>query len=76
MKKCIEDIKDDIILLKSIQIQQDLKLSEQEKLENDKSLENLLNNEKILTLIYDKAFYNDNKKALANAYLQIEDLNG
>lgn len=63
LRKCVDDIKDEIIQLKgenrvSMKRNKDQD-NDYETDERDKIIERLLNNEKILTLVYDKTFYPD-----------------
>lgn len=73
MRKCVDDIKEQIIQLKG-----ENRVSMKERAEDDeetqhrdKIIERLLNNERILTLIYDKTFYPDLKNIEQNARLDI-----
>ena len=63
LRKCVDDIKEEIIQLKgenrvSMKRNKDQE-NDYETDERDKIIERLLNNEKILTLVYDKTFYPD-----------------
>ena len=63
LRKCVDDIKEEIIQLKgenrvSMKRNKDQD-NDYETDERDKIIERLLNNEKILTLVYDKTFYPD-----------------
>ena len=63
LRKCVDDIKEEIIQLKgenrvSMKRNKDQDI-DYETDERDKIIERLLNNEKILTLVYDKTFYPD-----------------
>ena len=63
LRKCVDDIKDEIIQLKGENSVSMKRNKDQDNYyetdERDKIIERLLNNEKILTLVYDKTFYPD-----------------
>jgi len=63
LRKCVDDIKEEIIQLKGenrIRMKRNKdQENDYETDERDKIIERLLNNEKILTLVYDKTFYPD-----------------
>ncbi|KAL4451123.1 hypothetical protein ABPG74_021445 [Tetrahymena malaccensis] len=67
IRKCVEDIKEEIIQLKG---ENRVVLNSQESQiirdKRDIMIDKLLNNEKILTLIYDKTFYPESKNIDAN----------
>jgi len=68
VRKCVEDIKEEIIQLKG-ESRVALKGRSSEdfgKDQRERLIERLLNNEKVLTLIYDKTFYPDSKNLDVN----------
>lgn len=64
LRKCIDDIKDEMLKIKAETRLANLKKNEKEnafaKEQREILLEKLLNNEKVLTIIYDKTFYSKN----------------
>ncbi|KAM3132411.1 hypothetical protein pb186bvf_015511 [Paramecium bursaria] len=76
LRKCIEDVKDEIIQIKAearTVHRKSMMIKCQIKKKGIKLLKNYLNNEKILTLLHDNTFYPDKKKQL---YMPEEQSNG
>jgi len=63
LRKCIEDIKDDILAVQKDRLnKKGSKFEYLDKAERATLIEKLINDERILTLIYDKTFYGSSKK--------------
>ena len=64
LRKCIDDIKDEMLKIKAESRLASLKQNSKEntfaKEQRESLIEKLLNNEKVLTIIYDKTFYSKN----------------
>ena len=64
LRKCIDDIKDEMLKIKAENRLASLKSAAKEntfqKEQRESLIEKLLNNEKVLTIIYDKTFYGKN----------------
>lgn len=65
LRKCIDDIKDEMLKVKAENRLASLKTVKKEnninKEQREALIEKLLNNEKVLTIIYDKTFYGKNE---------------
>lgn len=65
LRKCIDDIKDEMLKIKAENRLANLKANGKEstfsKEQRENLIEKLLNNEKVLTIIYDKTFYCKNE---------------
>ena len=65
LRKCIDDIKDEMLKIKAENRLGSLKTTAKEntfqKEQRESLIEKLLNNEKVLTIIYDKTFYGKNE---------------
>lgn len=66
LRQCIEDVKDDIFVMQKERTATSKKFTLQNEILNKKEradlVEKLINDERVLTMLYDKTFYASNKK--------------
>ena len=74
LRKCIDDIKDEMLKIKAESRLANLKHQGQEntfsKEQRENLIEKLLNNEKVLTIIYDKTFYGKHDNDFENSQVE------
>jgi len=74
LRKCIEDVKEDILALQKEKFsKRGSKTEHLDKNAKGPLIDKLINDERILTLIYDKTFYGSNKKIEIPPELLIDD---
>ena len=74
LRKCIDDIKDEMLKIKAESRLANLKHQGKENIfskeQRESLVEKLLNNEKVLTIIYDKTFYGKHENDVENSQVE------
>lgn len=74
LRKCIDDIKDEMLKIKAESRLANLKHQRKENIfskeQRESLVEKLLNNEKVLTIIYDKTFYGKHENDVENSQVE------